>query len=403
MTRSIPLAKCLDDVILAYAQNGEALRPEQGYPVRLLVPGFEGSISFKWLRRLKLRASSYYTREETSKYTDLMAHGRARESTFVMAAKSVITPPSAGQALSASGYHEIRGLAWSGRGKIVRVDDGESWEKLPFTAPSRRSVTRDFRLIGNGMAANARCLVDVSTKRVIPSLAASSWCNYAVKTLFITTTQCSAGGSTPPEWCTMRDPCGLSARLRSGAHRIPDHLLRFVTLLIMLCVTQSGSADENAHPRYGIGHLASPDLISKLDIAIGPLGDELPIGRGTVQQGRELYRERCAICHGDNGTDGPDPVLVGGHGSLASAKPIQTIGSYWPYATTLYDYIYRAMPFVTLGSLEPDQVYSLCAYLLNANGIIADDAVIYRTTLPAIRMPNRDGFIPDPRPDLPQD
>ncbi|MFT4564705.1 MAG: sulfane dehydrogenase subunit SoxC [Gammaproteobacteria bacterium] len=139
MTRSIPLAKCLDDVILAYAQNGEALRPEQGYPVRLLVPGFEGSISVKWLRRLKLTASAYYTREETSKYTDLMADGRAREFTFVMEAKSVITSPSAGQQLSAPGFHEIRGLAWSGRGKIVRVDvsvdDGKSWREATIHGP----------------------------------------------------------------------------------------------------------------------------------------------------------------------------------------------------------------------------------------------------------------------------
>ncbi len=96
-------------------------------------------------------------------------------------------------------------------------------------------------------------------------------------------------------------------------------------------------------------------------------------------------------------------MLVGGHGSLATAKPIQTIGSYWPYATTLYDYINRAMPFYTPGSLLPDEVYALCAYLLNANSIIADDAVIDRTSLVAIRMPNRDGFIPDPRPEQPDE
>ncbi len=139
MTRSIPLAKCLDDVILAYTQNGEALRPEQGYPLRLVVPGFEGSISVKWLRRLKLTATPYYTREETSKYTDLMPDGRAREFTFVMEAKSVITAPSAGQRLGSPGYHEIRGLAWSGRGKVVRVevstDDGRTWRDAKIQGP----------------------------------------------------------------------------------------------------------------------------------------------------------------------------------------------------------------------------------------------------------------------------
>ena len=139
MTRSIPLAKCLDDVLLATAQNGEALRPEQGYPVRLLVPGYEGSISVKWLRRLKLTATPYYTREETSKYTDLMPDGRAREFTFVMEAKSVITSPSAGQRLAGQGFHEIRGLAWSGRGRITRVevstDGGRNWHEAELHGP----------------------------------------------------------------------------------------------------------------------------------------------------------------------------------------------------------------------------------------------------------------------------
>lgn len=139
MTRSIPLAKCLDDIILAYAQNGEALRPEQGYPLRLVVPGWEGSISVKWLRRLKLTETPYYTREETAKYTDLMADGSARAFTFVMEAKSVITSPSPGHRLEAPGFHEIRGLAWSGRGRITRVevstDDGQSWQDAELHGP----------------------------------------------------------------------------------------------------------------------------------------------------------------------------------------------------------------------------------------------------------------------------
>lgn len=139
MTRSLPLAKCLDDVLLAYSQNGEALRPEQGYPLRLLVPGWEGSISVKWLRRLKLTGTPYYTREETSKYTDLLPDGRAREFSFVMEAKSVITSPSAGQQLAAPGFHEIRGLAWSGRGRITRVqvstDGGRSWRDAQLAGP----------------------------------------------------------------------------------------------------------------------------------------------------------------------------------------------------------------------------------------------------------------------------
>ena len=152
----------------------------------------------------------------------------------------------------------------------------------------------------------------------------------------------------------MRDLAESPVGLISSVRRSANYILRSGVLVILLSIAQSGTADENARPRYAIGHLASPDRIAKLDIAIGPQGDELPIGRGTVPQGRGLYREHCAICHGENGTEGPDPMLVGGHGSLATAKPIQTIGSYWPYATTLYDYINRAMPFYTPGSLLPD-------------------------------------------------
>lgn len=140
MTRSLPLAKCLDDVLVAYAQNGEALRPEQGYPVRLIVPGWEGSISVKWLRRLKVTDTPYYTREETSKYTDLMPDGSAREFSFVMEAKSVITEPSGTQRLPGPGFHEIRGLAWSGRGRVERVevttDDGRAWREAELLSPN---------------------------------------------------------------------------------------------------------------------------------------------------------------------------------------------------------------------------------------------------------------------------
>src|SRR5665213_1207678 len=122
MDRSIPIEKLMDDAILAYGQNGEALRPEQGYPLRLLLPGFEGNMNIKWLRRLKVGREPFYTREETSKYTDVLSSGEARMFTFVMEAKSVITRPSGGLQLQAKGDWPIAGLAWNGRGKIRRVE-----------------------------------------------------------------------------------------------------------------------------------------------------------------------------------------------------------------------------------------------------------------------------------------
>jgi sulfane dehydrogenase subunit SoxC len=147
MTRSIPIEKCLDDAMLVYSQNGERLRPQQGYPLRLLLPGFEGNMNIKWLRRLHVAAEPAYSREETSKYTDLMPDGSAREFTFYMEAKSIITRPSGGQRLSAPGFHEISGIAWSGHGKIrqvdVSVDDGKSWQPAQLQEPVlTRALTR---------------------------------------------------------------------------------------------------------------------------------------------------------------------------------------------------------------------------------------------------------------------
>ncbi|CAE6731677.1 MULTISPECIES: sulfite dehydrogenase [Nitrospira] len=138
MTRSLPLAAVVKDALLCYAQNGEALRPEQGYPLRLVIPGWEGNTCIKWVRRLKLGTAPFMTREETSRYTDLMPDGTARQFTFVMEAKSVITSPSGGQQIT-PGFVEIRGLAWSGRGKIAKVevsaDGGLTWRTAQLQEP----------------------------------------------------------------------------------------------------------------------------------------------------------------------------------------------------------------------------------------------------------------------------
>jgi len=150
MTRSIPIETMLTEAIIAYAQNGERLRPEQGYPVRLLLPGFEGNTSIKWLRRLKIGTDPWQTREETSRYTDLLPGGKARQFAFVMEAKSVITAPSGGQSLKTAGFYEIRGLAWSGRGRIVRVevstDGGQSWHAAALQEPVLSKCLTRFRL-----------------------------------------------------------------------------------------------------------------------------------------------------------------------------------------------------------------------------------------------------------------
>jgi sulfane dehydrogenase subunit SoxC len=150
MTRSLPLEKCLDDVLVVYAQNGEALRPEQGFPLRLFVPGWEGNVSVKWLRRIKLGDQPWYTREETSKYTDLMPDGTSRGFTWVNDAKSVITFPCPEKPLSGAGIYEIRGLAWTGKGKIkavdVSFDGGVNWQRAELKEPVLTKALTRFTL-----------------------------------------------------------------------------------------------------------------------------------------------------------------------------------------------------------------------------------------------------------------
>jgi len=147
--RSLPIAKAMDDVLVAYGQNGEPIRPEQGYPMRLLVPGWEGNVNVKWLRRIKVIDGPAMTREETSKYTDLMPDGTARQFTFYMEAKSLITRPSAGDQLPGPGFYEVTGLAWSGRGAIAKVevtaDGGRTWSEAQLQTPILPKAHTRFR------------------------------------------------------------------------------------------------------------------------------------------------------------------------------------------------------------------------------------------------------------------
>ena len=150
MNRSVPLAKAMDDALLAVYQNGERLRPEQGYPLRLFLPGYEGNMSIKWLRRIKVTAAPSMTREETSKYTDLLPDGRALIFSYPMDVKSVITSPSPGLVLKGPGLYQISGMAWSGAGRIARVevsaDGGATWGEAALTAPVLDKAVTRFRM-----------------------------------------------------------------------------------------------------------------------------------------------------------------------------------------------------------------------------------------------------------------
>jgi S-disulfanyl-L-cysteine oxidoreductase SoxD len=156
----------------------------------------------------------------------------------------------------------------------------------------------------------------------------------------------------------------------------------------------------NAQQRYGIGRTATPAEIAGWNIDIGRDGSDLPSGSGTVTQGREVFAQQCADCHGDKGQGGVGDKLAGGRGTLATPRPVKTVGSYWPYAPTLFDYIRRAMPQNAPESLSDDDVYAVSAYILNLNGLIPADATLDAKALAAIKMPNRATFVGDPRPDV---
>ena len=175
MTRSIPIEKVFDDAMIAYSQNGERLRPEQGYPLRLLLPGYEGNTSVKWLRRLKFGTEPWQTREETSKYSWVMPDGTVRQFNFLMEAKSVITYPSGGHKLDGPGFYEISGLAWSGAGKVAKVefsvDAGATWSLAALQEPVLSKCLTRFRAPWrwNGAAAVLTSRVTDETGYVQPS------------------------------------------------------------------------------------------------------------------------------------------------------------------------------------------------------------------------------------------
>jgi cytochrome c len=172
--------------------------------------------------------------------------------------------------------------------------------------------------------------------------------------------------------------------------------LRSNIIVLAGVVVAGGAAVAADGPKYGFGRPATPQEIATQNIDVRADGAGLPPGQGSVAEGAEVYGAACAACHGEHGEH---PVagaarLVGGRGTLATPGAVTTVGSYWPYATTLFDYIRRAMPFTAPQSLTPDQVYAVTAYVLRLNDIVPDGTVLDAASLPKVRMPNRDGFVP---------
>ena len=169
---------------------------------------------------------------------------------------------------------------------------------------------------------------------------------------------------------------------------------------LLSSVLSASQAVSEQRP-FNLGQLATAEQVAGWDIDVRPDGLGAPVGAGNAIDGEEVYAERCASCHGDFGEAVDNwPVLVGGEGTLNGHDPVKTTGSYWPYASTMYDYIYRAMPFGEAQSLTHDETYQIVAYLLFMNDIIDDEFELNQENIGTIEMPNRDGFMmPDPRPD----
>jgi cytochrome c len=164
-----------------------------------------------------------------------------------------------------------------------------------------------------------------------------------------------------------------------------------LALLVGGCAGAGATAGAPEGPN--LGREATPAQIAGWDISVGPDGVGLPPGKGTPAAGALVYEQKCQACHGARGAGQPNDRLVGGQGTLASKTPVKTIGSYWPYATTVFDYVRRAMPYIQPQSLTNDEVYALTAYLLNLNGIIGDGDEMNAQTLPKVKMPNQTNFI----------
>ena len=180
-------------------------------------------------------------------------------------------------------------------------------------------------------------------------------------------------------------------------------MLGLVKFLFLIMISLSISFSSHAENRkYNIGKLATKVEVLGWDIDVRPDGVGAPKGSGNAIDGEEIYVNRCAACHGDFG-EGVDrwPALVGGDGTLASHDPEKTTGSYWPYASTIFDYVYRSMPFGEAQTLTHDETYKIVAYLLNMNEIIDENFVLSEKNIGKIKMPNASGFsLPDPRPDV---
>ena len=197
-----------------------------------------------------------------------------------------------------------------------------------------------------------------------------------------------------PEQRAQRLGRGTTVRLKADTNYTRTGVLAVAVIL-------AGTVALGQSPKHGVGRTPTDEDSRAFGIMVAPDGTGLPAGSGTAVEGKDVFAARCASCHGAKGEGGDGPALVGGQGTLATPRPRKSVGSYWPYATTVWDYVNRAMPFNQPGTLSHDDVYAVAAYVLFLNDIVGEKQVLNAKSLPLVKMPNRDGFVSDPRPDVP--
>ena len=382
LTRSTPLAKVMDDAMVAMYQNGERIQPGQGYPMRLWLPGYEGNMNVKYLRRIQVTDQPALTYYEARTYSQILPNGKAYRFYFLQEVKSFITSPSPGLTLKEPGIYEITGVAYAGTGASPRC-----WcrQTAARAGPRRRCRSRGSprpspasACRGGGTASRRSCRAGPGTRPATCSRPASNSSRRAARPP--SRHRCSAFRAST----STRSPAGpWTARERSAMS-----MRKFaIGAVVATCAWGLAFADA---PK--LGKPLSPSDLSAWDINILPDGTNLPPGSGKAADGAKIFAEKCALCHGDNGAGGIAGRLVGGP-PKASLDGGKTIANFWPAATTLFDFIRRAMPYNAPRSLSDQEVYALTAYLLAANKLIGEGEAIDAKTLPKVQMPNRDNFI----------
>ena len=387
---SMPIAKAMEDCIVAYGMNGEAVRPQQGFPVRLMVPGFEGIFHTKWLRRIKV-VDRYYMNYNDFGHLDRDPKVAALD--YQIGPKSVITFPSGAQQLPGRGSYEISGLAWSGGGAItlveVSTDGGKTLEQSRDQGDAAAHGPCPFQLSVELGRTSDRAAVAVHGRTGSGSTVASADRQVLEQALRRDLQRAGSG----------QQHSAVEDRQRRERHQ-------------WLCLGCSRSRCSWAppalaqSPTYGVGRTPTAEEIRAWDISIGPTGEELPPGSGTVMQGAQVYRAKgCAGCHGATGIEGKAPILKSKSGpdvELWARGRILPLRA--PFATTVWDYLNRAMPLNREGTLTADEVYALTAYLLFINDVIKEGEVMDAKTLPKVKMPIGDNYasLPEWKPRTPR-